>query len=188
MVVHRTRIMVVTGDLAVQEVDALIHPTNNYFWFSPGLSENLKRIGGEYLETAAINAGPVEVGQAVILPGGRLKCRWLIHAAAWGQDLMTSVAKIRQAINAALCLAAEKQCVSVALPPAGVERSNASLVHAVEATFLAIVEHCLQATTLREIRLLAADSMTEDLLHRLIRSALSANPPVQQEPSKEEPV
>jgi len=144
-------------------------------------------VGGEYLETAAINAGPVEVGQAAVTPGGRLKSRWLIHAAAWGQDMMTSVVKIRQAINAALRLAAEKACVTVALPPAGAERSNVAVVHAVEATFLAIVEHCLQPTPLREIRLLAVDAMTEDLLNRLIRSALSANPPVQPDISKEEP-
>ncbi len=177
ILINETRVFVVSGDLAKQEVDALVHPTNNYLWFSSGVSDSLKRIAGEFIETSAINAGPIEVGQAIITPQGRLKCKYLIHTAAWGQDMMTSVPKIHEAVKSALALAVEKNCVSLAIPPVGAEIVRFPVLHSVQTTFLTVLEHCLKTTTLREIRFLATDKMIEALLQRLIESALSAMPP-----------
>jgi O-acetyl-ADP-ribose deacetylase (regulator of RNase III) len=177
ILINETRVFVVSGELAKQAVDALVHPTNNYLWFSSGTSEGLKRFAGEFVETAAINAGPIEIGQAIITPQGRLKCKYLIHAAAWGQDMMTSVPKIHEAVKAALVLADKHHCVSLAIPPVGAEIVRFPVLHAVQTTFLTVLEHCLKTTTLREIRFLAADKIIETLLKRLIETALSAMPP-----------
>jgi O-acetyl-ADP-ribose deacetylase (regulator of RNase III) len=177
ILLNETRVFVVTGELAKQEVDAYVHPTNNYLWFSSGVSESLKRVAGEYIETEATNAGPIEVGQALITPQGRLKCKYLIHTAAWGQDMMTSVPKIHKAVSAALELAAAQSCASLAIPPVGAEIGGFPLLPAVQTTFLSILEHCLKPTTLREIRFLATDKIIETLLQRLIQTALSALPP-----------
>jgi O-acetyl-ADP-ribose deacetylase (regulator of RNase III) len=170
-------VFVVTGELAKQDVEAYVHPTNNYLWFSSGVSESLKRIAGEYIETEATNAGPIEVGKAIITPHGRLRCKALIHAAAWGQDMMTSVPKIHAAVGAALDLAAAVPCVSLALPPVGAEIGGFPVLHAAQTTFLSVLEHCLKNTPLREIRFLATDKIIETLLQRLIQTALSAMPP-----------
>ncbi|NTV51920.1 MAG: hypothetical protein HGA76_02735 [Candidatus Firestonebacteria bacterium] len=177
ILVNETHIIDLTGEMAKQHVDAYVHPTNNYLWFSSEVSESLKRIAGEYIETAATNAGPIEVGQAVIAPHGRLKCRYLIHTAAWGQDMMTSELKIRQAVTAALDLAAAQGCVSLAIPAVGANIGGFSMPNAVQATFLAILEHCQQRTSLREIRFLTADKIMENLVERLMQTALLAIPP-----------
>ncbi len=186
LLVNRTRIFVASGELAFQEVDALIHPTNNYLWFSSGFSELLKRQGGEALEREAINLGPIAVGEAAATAPGRLNCRMIIHAAAWGQDMMTDVRKVHQAVTAALELASRNNCRSVAIPPVGADVGRFSLAAAVEATFLTLIEHCLQETALREIYFLAADRSVEAMLNGLIQSALSATPPERTEPDKEE--
>ncbi len=186
LVIHRTRITVASGELAFQKVDALIHPTNNFLWFSSGFSLALKRQGGENLESDAIAMGPILIGEAVATPAGRLPCRMLIHAAGWGQDMRTDAGKVHRAVAAALRLASRNNCLTAAIPPVGADIGAFPLVRAVEATFLSIVEHCLHDTTLREIRFLAPDSTVESILRNLISSALSASPPEGQEEPKEE--
>lgn len=172
-----TRIIVVFGDLASQEVDAIIHPTNNYLWFSSFLSDSLKRRGGSNLEREAMELGPVSVGQAVLTTAGRLKCKYLVHAAAWGQDMMVNDRQVHQALAAALKLVREHNCKSVALMPSGLCVGGFPLTRAFETTFLTVVEHCLRATTLEKLLLVAATASEEEVLNGMLQSARSADPP-----------
>ncbi len=179
LLVNRTRIFVEAGDFIAQEVDAIIHPTNTFLWFSSGFSEFLKRLGGDALEKEAIRLGPLAMGEAVIAPPGRLNCRVLIHAVAWGQDMMTDVRKIHQAVSAALELASRNNCRSVAIPPVGADVGRFPLPRALEATFLTLVEHSVSETAVREIHFLAPDRTLEMILNQLVQTALAAFPPHQ---------
>lgn len=175
VLINKTGVIVLVGDLALQKVDALIHPTNNFLWFSSGYSENLKRIGGSSIETEALEHGPIQVGQAVMTSAGRLKSRYLVNAAAWGQDLRPEIRCVRAAVAAALRLASEHQCLSAALPPAGAGVGGFSLRLAVEATFFSIAEHCRQPTTLQKIIFLARNHAEEEILNRVVQSGDAAN-------------
>jgi len=177
LLINTTRLEVVIGNLAFQNVDALIHPTNNYLWFSSGFSEDLKRRGGEELENKALALGPIEIGQAVITDAGRLKSRSIIHAAAWGQDMMTNEKFVHHAIAAALNLAREYKCSTVAIPVTSLSTSGFPLARAIEIMFLSVVEHCLQSTTLTRIVLLVQNKAEEEILNRMLQSAKAANPP-----------
>lgn len=177
LLINRTRIYVVSGEPNLQNEDALIHPTNNFLWFSSGFSEQLKRLGGESLEREAIAMGPIKVGEAMATKPGRLNCRMIIHAAAWGQDMMTNAGLIHQAVRAALDLASKNNCLSITIPTVGANVGRFPLIRAVEATFLTLIEHCLKETALREIHFLAEDYSVETILNGLIQSALSAMPP-----------
>lgn len=176
VLINKTRVRVLTGDLALQEVDALIHPTNNFLWFASGYSEDLKRIGGSSIETEALEKGPIQVGQAVMTSAGRLKSRYMVNAAAWGQDMRPEIRHIRAAVAAALRLASEHHCLSAALPPAGTGVGGFSLRPAVESTFLSIAEHCRQSTTLQKIIFLARNYTEEEILNQVVQSADAANP------------
>ncbi|MEW6517608.1 MAG: macro domain-containing protein [candidate division FCPU426 bacterium] len=172
-----TRIVVAFGDLAAQEVDVIIHPTNNYLWFSSYLSDSLKRRGGSNLEREAMELGPVSVGRAVLTTAGRLKCKYLIHAAAWGQDMMVNERQVHQALAEALKVAREHRCASVAMMPSGLCVGGFSLARAFETTFLTVVEHCLRATTIEKLLLVASTESEEEILNSMLRSARSADPP-----------
>src|SRR5439155_13634194 len=63
--------------------------------------------------------GPVEPGQCVITSGGRLKARYVIHAAVMGLDLTTSAAIIDRATRNALRMAEAHKLESIALPAFG---------------------------------------------------------------------
>ncbi len=177
MMINKTQVSVIRGDLASQQVDALIHPTNNYLWFSSLQSEVLKLRGGESLEQDATALGPIEVGDAVIMRARRLKSNLLIHAAAWGQDMMVAEKQVHRALAKALQLARENKCRSLAVSPSGLCVGGFPLARAMETTFLTLVEHCLQPTTVEKVILLAANAAEEEILNRMLQSANAADPP-----------
>ncbi len=175
--INTIRVEVMIGDLAFQQVDALVHPTNNYLWFSSGISESLKRRGGEDLEEKALSLAPIEVGQAAITDAGRLRCKSVIHAAACGQDMMTNKKLVHRALVASFNLANEYKYQSLAVPVSCLTSHGFSLVRAIETTFFSVVEHCMHPTTLTRIVLVVKNKAEKDILESVIKFAKAADPP-----------
>ena len=117
MVAHELE--VVEGDITTLAVDAIANAANDHLWMGAGVAGAIKRAGGEEIEREAAAKGPIEVGDAVATGAGRLRARWVIHAAVMGQDLVTSSGAIRRATRRTLELADELGAESVALPAFG---------------------------------------------------------------------
>ena len=107
------------GDISACEVDAVVNAANNHLWMGSGVAGALKRSGGPEIEEEAVKKGPVTVGEAVVTGAGRLKARYVIHAAVMGQDLRTSAASIRQSTENSLKRAQELSIRSIAFPALG---------------------------------------------------------------------
>jgi len=107
------------GDITRFEADALVNAANNHLWMGGGVAGALKRAGGVEIETEAISRGPVSVGEAVATTAGKLKARYVIHAAVMGQDLSTSADFIRQATKNSLLRADELGLSSIVFPALG---------------------------------------------------------------------
>jgi len=107
------------GDIAAQECDALVNAANSHLWMGSGVAGALKETGGEVIEREAIAKGPIEVGEAIWTTAGHLSARWVIHAAAMGQDLRTNGELVYRAARSALSMADELGAVSIALPALG---------------------------------------------------------------------
>jgi O-acetyl-ADP-ribose deacetylase len=112
-------IKIKVGDIAQEDCQAVVNAANNQLWMGSGVAGALKRAGGEEIEQEAIRLGPVEVGQAVVTGAGRLKARYVIHAAVMGQDLRTNAEKIREATRNCLLRALELKVESLAFPALG---------------------------------------------------------------------
>jgi O-acetyl-ADP-ribose deacetylase len=110
---------IVDGDIAAQTTDAVVNAANNHFWMGSGVAGALKARGGVEIEAEAMAQGPVEPGECVITPGGRLPARHVIHAAVMGQDLRTSADIIARATANALRIAEDHGLASIALPAFG---------------------------------------------------------------------
>ncbi len=113
------KIEVCKGDIAQLELDALVNAANNHLWMGGGVAGALKRAGGKEIEAEAVSQGPIPVGEAVVTGAGRLKARYIIHAAVMGQDLRTDAAKIRQSTKNSLLRADEISIKSIAFPALG---------------------------------------------------------------------
>lgn len=114
-----TTIEITRGDITKQDVDAIVNAANNHLWMGAGSAGAIVRAGGREIEDEAISQGPIEIGEAVVTGGGDLPARHVIHAAAMGEDLITSAELIRAATENALKRAEELKLSSVALPALG---------------------------------------------------------------------
>src|SRR5436309_13741630 len=96
------------GDITDWEVDAIVNAANSTLTMGAGVGGTIKRKGGVIIEEEAMRQGPVEVGEAVLTPGGNLRATHVIHAAVMGPDLTTNAGTIGRTAKAVLALA-EKQ-------------------------------------------------------------------------------
>lgn len=114
-----TTIEVQRGDITQLECDAVVNAANNRLWMGGGVAGALKRAGGKEIEAEAVKKGPIPVGEAVVTGAGKLKARYVIHAAVMGQDLKTDAEKIGQATRNSLLRADELGMKSLAFPALG---------------------------------------------------------------------
>jgi O-acetyl-ADP-ribose deacetylase (regulator of RNase III) len=142
---------ILEGDLAAQEVEAVVNAANSHFWMGAGVAGALKARGGPEIEAEAVALGPVEPGGCVITSGGRLSARHVIHAAVMGQDLTTSAAFIDLATRNSLRLADEHRLSSIAFPALGTGVGGFPLADCARIMIDAIRTH--RAATLRVVRL-----------------------------------
>ena len=117
--IGRLQLSVVLGDITEQASDAVVNAANNHLWMGTGVAGAIKAKGGPEIEREAMKLGPIEPGQAVTTTAGQLKARYCIHAAAMGQDLLTSAELITGATRSALAEAARLELDSVAFPALG---------------------------------------------------------------------
>jgi len=114
-----TNIEVYKGDITRLELDALVNAANNQLWMGGGVAGALKRAGGKEIEGEAVKKGPIPTGEAIITGAGKLKAKYIIHAAVMGQDLKTDAEKIRRATRNSLLRADEIGIKNIAFPALG---------------------------------------------------------------------
>ncbi len=144
-------IEVIRGDISGLEVDALVNAANNHLWMGSGVAGALKRAGGESIEAEAIGRGPIPVGEAVATGAGRLKARYVIHAAVMGQDLATDGGKVAAATASSLARAEELGVTSIAFPALGTGVGGFPLAECARTMIDVVTRHTAAATTIERI-------------------------------------
>jgi O-acetyl-ADP-ribose deacetylase (regulator of RNase III) len=113
------RIELWNGDICDLEVDAIVSPASTSLWMSTGIAGELKRVGGDAIEFAAVRQGPAVLGDAIVTPAGSLAARVVIHAVSLERDRRTSGPAIDRAARSAMARARELSLSSVAFPALG---------------------------------------------------------------------
>src|ERR1700694_5287991 len=75
---------IVQGDLTQQDVDAIVNAANNDLELGGGVAGAIARAGGPKIQAECRAIGSIAVGDAAITGGGKLKARFVIHAASMG--------------------------------------------------------------------------------------------------------
>jgi len=134
-------ISVERGDITDREVDAVVNPANNALTMTTGVAAAIKRKGGVIIEEEATRQGPVEVGDAVLTPGGNLIATHVIHAVVMGADLKTDASVVGRATRAVLAVADKHRLTSIALPGLGTGVGHVPPGAAAEAMLEAVITH-----------------------------------------------
>lgn len=167
-------IEVIRGDITEQETEAIVNAANNHLWMGGGVAGAIKRKGGLEIEKEAVAQGPIEIGGAVITSGGKLKAKYVIHAAAMGQDLHTDAEKIRKATHSSLMLAEEKKITSISLPAIGTGVGGFSPFHCAKVMITEAVQFLQSSTFLTLVRFVLYDKETHYAFEEELRLEFSA--------------
>ncbi len=113
-------ITVKKGDITKEKCDAIVNPANSFGLMGGGVALAIKRKGGKIIEDQAIMKAPILVGKAVATSGGKLKCKYVIHAPTMFRPAQKiGIDNVRKATRAALECAKKMGLKTVALPGMG---------------------------------------------------------------------
>lgn len=111
-------ISVRSGDITSYDGDAVVNAANNHLQLGAGVAGAIRRAGGPTIQRECDRHGPIRVGQAAITGAGDMAVRYVIHAAAMG-DEPVSTRSIRESTAASLALAAQRGVKRIAFPVLG---------------------------------------------------------------------
>ena len=111
----QTKINVVQGDITEFAGDAIVNAANNQLILGAGVAGAIRRKGGPSIQRECDEHGSIRVGEAAITGAGDLPARFVIHAAAMG-DEPASRPSIEGSPRSALQLAAQHQVTTIAFP------------------------------------------------------------------------
>ena len=135
------------GDITDREVDALVNSASTTLTMSTGVAATIKRKGGVIIEEEAIRQGPIELGEALLTPGGNLKATHVIHAVVMGPDLKTDPEVVGRATRAALAVADKHRLTSLALAGLGTGVGHLAPAASADAMLGAVTAHLKSSKT-----------------------------------------
>ncbi|HVB33490.1 MAG TPA: macro domain-containing protein [Patescibacteria group bacterium] len=113
------KIQLVQGDITEMAIDAIVNAANNDLLLGAGVAGAIRRKGGDEIQQECARIGTIPLGTAAITGGGRLKARWVIHAASMELGGSTTAATLRGSTAHSLRLARQKGVKTIAFPAIG---------------------------------------------------------------------
>lgn len=114
------RLEIVQGDITGETVDAIVNAANSHLQHGAGVAGAILRRGGLQIQQESLEwvrqHGPVTHAEPAYTTGGKLPCRYVIHAVGpiWGEG--DEDFKLSSAIRGSLQLAERLGLASIAFP------------------------------------------------------------------------
>jgi O-acetyl-ADP-ribose deacetylase (regulator of RNase III) len=116
VLMDRTQLELVEGDITDLEVDAIVNPANDQLQLGAGVAGAIRSKGGPSIQEECNRIGGTPVGTAVMTGAGHLKAKRVIHAVGPQMGQGDEDKKLAAAVRAALALADRRGMKSIALP------------------------------------------------------------------------
>ena len=135
------RVVILQDDITEMDVDAIVNAANNDLQLGGGVAGAIRRKGGDSIQRECNAIGTIPVGGAAITGGGKLKARFLIHAASMQLGGQTTSLALRGATAHSLRIAAERDLNSIAFPAVGTGIAGFPLSECAEIMLRETVRH-----------------------------------------------
>jgi O-acetyl-ADP-ribose deacetylase (regulator of RNase III)/ADP-ribose pyrophosphatase YjhB (NUDIX family) len=174
MKIKNTEIKIVMVDITELSVDAIVNAANNKLVMGGGVAGAIKRKGGLVIEEEAVKKGPIKIGEAIYTSAGKLKAKYVIHAATMGLDFKTDEVKIRNSCKNSLDVAEQLKVESIAFPALGCGVGGFSLLASAKIMSQEVFRHIreCEATSLKEIIFCLNNKEALDIFNKGIISYL----------------
>ena len=161
------KIVLMQGDLTEMETDAIVNAANNDLKLGGGVAGAIRRKGGEEIQRECDAIGAIPVGAAAITGGGRLKARYVIHAASMQLGGSTTARALRTSTAHSLHLAKEKGLKSVAFPAIGTGIAGFPMRECAGIMLEEIVKHLAGPTSLEKVYMVLFDRPSLDIFQQV---------------------
>src|ERR1700735_3109904 len=151
------RIEILQGDLVAMDADAIVNAANNDLQLGGGVAGAIRRSGGPQIQKECDEIGPVPVGGAAITTGGKLKARFVIHAASMQLGGKTSAQSLRSSTAHSLRIAAQKRLKTIAFPAVGTGIAEFPIRECAEIMLREVAKHFEQPTSLEKVSFVLFD-------------------------------
>ena len=160
------KIVIRQGDLTEMETDAIVNAANNDLILGAGVAGAIRRKGGDEIQKECSAIGTIPVGYAAITSGGRLKAKYVIHAASMQLGGGTTAEALQHSTAYALRLAAERQLKTVAFPAVGTGIAGFPLKDCAEIMLQQALLHLQNGSSLETVYFVLFDEKACEVFER----------------------
>jgi O-acetyl-ADP-ribose deacetylase (regulator of RNase III) len=153
-------IQLVQGDITEMDVDAIVNAANNDLVLGAGVAGAIRRKGGDSIQQECNRIGAIPLGTSAITSGGRLKARWVVHAASMELGGETDAESLRGSTAHALHLALQHGLKTIAFPAIGTGIGGFPVRQCAEIMLGEAVEHLRQPGSLKTVYFVLYDRAT----------------------------
>jgi O-acetyl-ADP-ribose deacetylase (regulator of RNase III) len=165
-----TRIHLAVGDLTESGADAIVNAANNDLKLGGGVAGAIRRKGGAVIQQECDEIGSIPVGGAAITGGGKLRARFVIHAASMQLGGQTTAGALRSSTAHSLRIAAERGLKSIAFPAVGTGIAGFPMRECAEIMLRETVKHLGGATSLERVDFVLFDEATLGVFEGVFRT------------------
>jgi O-acetyl-ADP-ribose deacetylase (regulator of RNase III) len=152
------KIVLMQGDLTEMDVDAIVNAANNDLQLGGGVAGAIRRKGGEAIQRECNAIGAIPIGGAAITSGGKLRARFVIHAASMQLGGQTTARALRTSTAHCLRIASERELRSIAFPAVGAGIAGFPLSECAQIMLREVVDHLKGPTSLEKIHFALFDA------------------------------
>ena len=160
------KIVIQQGDLTEMDVDAIVNAANNDLILGAGVAGAIRRKGGEEIQKECDAIGSIPVGYSAITTGGKLKARFVIHAASMELGGKTSADTLRHSAGHSLRIANERGLKTIAFPAVGTGIAGFPLKDCAQIMLREAALHLRGETSLETIYFVLFDETAQEVFER----------------------
>ncbi len=162
----RDKVAITQGDITECATDAIVNAANNDLMLGAGVAGAIRNKGGPEIQRECDKIGPIELGEAAITTGGKLRAKFVIHAASMHLGGRTTEPNLRASTRNSLRRAAERKLESIAFPAIGTGIAGFPLDRCAQVMLEEVRDHLARPTSLRRVEFVLFDPTAFDTFKR----------------------
>lgn len=163
----RDKIAISQGDITECELDAIVNAANNDLILGAGVAGAIRSKGGPAIQAECERIGPIPLGEAAVTSGGKLKAKFVIHAASMQLGGRTSEQNLRASTRNSLRRAAERRVASIAFPAIGTGIAGFPIERCAQVMLEEMRNHLKGETSVRSVEFVLFDRGSFDTFKRV---------------------
>ena len=166
----RDKVRISQGDITECALDAIVNAANNDLMLGAGVAGAIRRKGGPAIQQECDRIGPIPVGEAAVTTGGKLKAKFVIHAASMQLGGRTSEENLRASTRNSLRRASERKLESLAFPAIGTGIAGFPLDRCAQVMLEEVRDHLRGETSVKLVELVLFDRLAFDSFGKVFNS------------------